>query len=106
MSSLLLIVSSSHLYYVSYIYITIRFGDPSVVDMIDALEMAISRVHETCVYCIHEQVAVMYSWHSVAARTEKVYESILSSPSVGVHERIERYLSMVCQSYICTCLLI
>lgn len=36
----------------------------------------------------------MYSWASVAERTERVYERILATPPLGVYDRLRRLFAL------------
>lgn len=44
----------------------------------------------------HERLKTFYDWRLVAARTEKVYTAVVQSPQMGLVERIQRYVEMVC----------
>lgn len=54
-------------------------ADPSPEGVLSAIDMAIKRVVNSPVdvSCQHEAVTKMYSWHAVAQRTARVYDSVI-----------------------------
>jgi len=40
----------------------------------------------------HQRVRQMYSWLTVARRTQKVYDRIIANPNVPLWERFNRYV--------------
>ena len=61
--------------------------------LICQLEEAIAQVKSQPIN-VHErhlQVSQLYSWENVAIRTEKVYQHILSQPSISLVDRCNRF---------------
>lgn len=72
-----------------------RLSDPRA----DSLSEALSDVIENIAllndpFRIHEQVREMYSWNSVAKRTEKVYEAAMTCKKLTFLERVRAYLTV------------
>nr|PUA83451.1 N-acetylglucosaminyl-phosphatidylinositol biosynthetic protein PigA, family GT4 protein [Toxoplasma gondii TgCATBr9] len=55
----------------------VLLSEPDDVQVTRRLEEAISIVHTVDPFSFHEQIREHYSWHDVAARTERVYFSLL-----------------------------
>jgi phosphatidylinositol N-acetylglucosaminyltransferase subunit A len=58
-----------------------------------AVEEAIPQVPFAQPYLLHEQVKQMYNWHSVAQRTEHVYDKISQRKPEPLIRRFRRYYS-------------
>jgi phosphatidylinositol glycan class A protein len=69
----------------------IRFAEPSVADLVEVLSDAIPLARTVNPFELHRQVEDMYSWHSVAERTERVYERVMAAPRPSLGERILKY---------------
>ncbi|XP_048577269.1 phosphatidylinositol N-acetylglucosaminyltransferase subunit A isoform X5 [Nematostella vectensis] len=71
----------------------ITMAEPSVQALVDALEDCIRRVRSRSVidtHTAHERIRAMYTWTNVSKRTEKVYDTVASLPSVPFEERLKR----------------
>ncbi|PHJ22807.1 n-acetylglucosaminyl-phosphatidylinositol biosynthetic protein family gt4 protein, partial [Cystoisospora suis] len=55
----------------------VLLADPEDAQVTRRLEEAVAKVHTIDPFLFHEQVRRIYSWHDVAARTERVYFSVL-----------------------------
>jgi phosphatidylinositol N-acetylglucosaminyltransferase subunit A len=69
----------------------IRFAEPNVDELVDAVSDAIPAVRNLQPERLHEQVKEMYSWHSVAERTEIMYNNVIDTPDVSLLERLLRH---------------
>ncbi|KAN0064660.1 Phosphatidylinositol N-acetylglucosaminyltransferase GPI3 subunit [Thecaphora frezii] len=71
----------------------IRLARPEEDDVVRAMEDAIAHVrsgrHDPIAY--HQALRQMYSWKNVAARLEKVYDTVALEPFPTATERFERY---------------
>jgi len=69
------------------------FAKPEEDDLVDATLKAIDRIRSGRVKTdkFHEQVRQMYSWTDVAARTERVYDHVVSIRSPPLIERLKKY---------------
>ncbi|KAF8316778.1 glycosyltransferase family 4 protein [Clavulina sp. PMI_390] len=76
--------------------LTRYFVQPASKDVFQALSEAINFVqggnHDP--HAAHARVKGMYAWNRVAARTEKVYETIVTMPEWSLWERIQRFYSL------------
>ncbi|KAK8858442.1 hypothetical protein IAR55_002669 [Kwoniella newhampshirensis] len=74
----------------------IEFARADEDDMIRALTHAIHTIKTSSYdpYRAHERVRGMYSWSSVAERTEVVYGRAMSDPRMDTGERLARYLAL------------
>ncbi|CAM9581657.1 unnamed protein product, partial [Choristocarpus tenellus] len=69
----------------------IKFAQPSVRDLTDALADAIPISRKVVPSEIHARVQGMYSWEDVAARTEKAYERAGRVPHPSLSRRFQSY---------------
>ncbi|CAL1541012.1 unnamed protein product [Lymnaea stagnalis] len=72
----------------------IYLAEPNVQALSRELEKAIEdRVNNRNLdpYELHEKIKTLYSWRDVAERTEKVYETVMSSPVPDTATRLSRY---------------
>ncbi|KNC45932.1 GlcNAc transferase [Thecamonas trahens ATCC 50062] len=69
----------------------IKLADPEPGDLIARLDEAIAEVHDVQPYEFHGAVRNMYNWNDVAARTEVVYDKMMSAEPVPLIERFRRY---------------
>jgi phosphatidylinositol glycan class A protein len=72
----------------------IKFAEPTVNDLVDALSEAISISRRVIPNELHERLKIMYSWYDVALRTEKVYHHIKKLPNPSFVIRILRYTTL------------
>lgn len=74
----------------------ISFAEPDEDDVVRAISEAIHLVsagkHDP--YLAHNRVKQFYHWDSVAERTERVYENVMSSPPLDLWERIQRTMGL------------
>jgi phosphatidylinositol glycan class A protein len=72
----------------------VHLADPRADKLAEALTRAIGSINERpSPIWLHEQIKRMYSWETVASRTEKVYNLVLSKPKLGMTSRIYAYLT-------------
>lgn len=71
----------------------IKFAEPTVKDLVDALAEAISISRRVIPSELHERMKIMYSWYDVALRTEVVYQNVMNLPFPSFAIRILRLLS-------------
>eukprot|EP01083_Nonionella_stella_P023057 63743_1 len=69
----------------------IRLADPTVDDVTEALAEAISNVRTYDAIAMHERICRVYSWHDVAARTERVYDRVTAMPNEPFVVRLRRF---------------
>ncbi|CAM9301311.1 unnamed protein product, partial [Discosporangium mesarthrocarpum] len=69
----------------------IKFAQPSVGDIADALTAAIPISRKVVPSEFHERVRVMYSWEDVAIRTEEAYERAFMAPQASLLKRFQSY---------------
>ncbi|KAI5455533.1 Phosphatidylinositol N-acetylglucosaminyltransferase GPI3 subunit [Naganishia albida] len=74
----------------------IEFARPDADDIINALGRAIdivrSRKHDP--FTAHERLRDMYSWATIAERTERVYDRVLAAEDRSLFERMARLLDL------------
>ena len=63
------------------------------LDLLRAIDDAIPLSEEVQPFKFHEEVKKMYNWHTIAERTEKVYDTIAKSESDSLVEKFARYYS-------------
>eukprot|EP01119_Soliformovum_irregulare_P000079 TRINITY_DN10062_c0_g1_i1.p1 TRINITY_DN10062_c0_g1~~TRINITY_DN10062_c0_g1_i1.p1 ORF type:complete len:505 (-),score=107.81 TRINITY_DN10062_c0_g1_i1:216-1730(-) len=68
----------------------IRLCKPNPKDLIDKLTEAISTVKSVDPYAVHNEVKEMYSWDTVAERTEKVYDRISTTDRLSLIDRLRK----------------
>jgi len=72
----------------------VRLADPRADKLTEALTQAIEQLHERPdPRWLHAEITRMYSWESVAYRTEKVYEYVLTQPKLGMVPRLYAYVT-------------
>jgi phosphatidylinositol glycan class A protein len=69
----------------------IKFAEPNVESLYDALVEAISISRRIVPAEMHERVKSMYHWADVARRTEIVYSNVASTRRASLAERLIRY---------------
>jgi len=69
----------------------IRFADPAVDDLVEAIADAIPLAQDLKPWEWHNEVKHMYNWHDVAERTERVYRKVLLTPRLPLIERLRKY---------------
>lgn len=69
----------------------IKFAEPNVNELVDALAEAISISRRINPMELHERIANMYSWIDVAERTEIIYNKIMKNKKVSFATRLQRY---------------
>ncbi|XP_046860104.1 phosphatidylinositol N-acetylglucosaminyltransferase subunit A-like [Xenia sp. Carnegie-2017] len=72
----------------------IQLVEPNTQDVVQALEIAIKATIDGNVIpptVAHERVKKMYTWGKVAARTEKVYDSIAKRPTLSLECKLKRW---------------
>ena len=62
--------------------------------LIEQLENAIRNVKNIPCTKMHETVKSLYSWHNVAARTERVYQKVMERPQSSLLTRIKMSCTM------------
>lgn len=70
------------------------FADPEEDSLLEATLEAVSKIRsgQLDTSNFHEEVALMYSWESIAKRTENVYNSVMSTPlQLSILERLKKY---------------
>ena len=72
-----------------------RLADPRADSLSEALADVIGNMAPMADPClVHEQVREMYSWNTVAKRTEKVYEAALKCKKLTLVDRVRVYLTV------------
>ncbi|PSS01620.1 Phosphatidylinositol N-acetylglucosaminyltransferase subunit A like [Actinidia chinensis var. chinensis] len=66
---------------------------PDPMDMVQAIEKAISMLPKIDPQAMHLRMKKLYSWHDVAKRTEIVYDRALRCSNQNLLERLSRYLT-------------
>ncbi|CAM9684898.1 unnamed protein product, partial [Ectocarpus sp. 6 AP-2014] len=69
----------------------IKFAEPTVEDLTDALSDAIPLARKAVPSEFHAKVRDMYSWADVAERTERAYERALKAPPPSLVRRFQAY---------------
>jgi len=69
----------------------IKFAEPNVVGLVDALLDAISICRRIVPTELHDKMKNMYTWIDVAKRTEVVYNNIASSKKPSLAQRLVKY---------------
>lgn len=72
----------------------IKFAEPTVRDLVDALAEAISISRRVIPSELHERMKIMYSWYDVALRTEAVYQNVMNLPVPSLAIRFLRLMSV------------
>ena len=62
--------------------------------MIEKLELAISKHRTISSTKMHETVKKLYSWHSVAEKTEKVYIEVIKMPRLTLLSKLKIRLAL------------
>ena len=62
--------------------------------MIEKLELAISKSRTISSTKMHETVKKLYSWHSVAEKTEKVYIEVIKMPRLTLLSKLKIRLAL------------
>ncbi|CAH2040977.1 unnamed protein product [Thlaspi arvense] len=68
----------------------IVLAKPDPIDMVQAIQKAISMLPTINPQAMHHRVSQLYSWHDVARRTEIVYDRALRCPNQNLLERLSR----------------
>jgi hypothetical protein len=84
----------------------IKFAEPDVDSLYDALVEAISISRRIVPSEMHERVKSMYHWADVARRTEIVYNNISSTRRASLAERLVRYSTVGPFSGFAMCLIV
>ena len=84
----------------------IKFAEPTVTDLVDALSEAVSISRRIVPYEMHERVKTMYNWVDVSRRTEAVYDEITLAAVPSLAERFMKYYTVGFISGICACFLV
>ncbi|XAR64761.1 Phosphatidylinositol N-acetylglucosaminyltransferase [Bertholletia excelsa] len=71
----------------------IVLAKPDPIDMVHAIQKAISMLPTINPQAMHLCMKRLYSWHDVARRTEIVYDRALRCPNQNLLERLSRYLT-------------
>ncbi|KAL5744362.1 hypothetical protein ACOSQ2_027478 [Xanthoceras sorbifolium] len=71
----------------------IVLAEPDPVDMVLAIEKAISILPKIDPQVMHDRMKKLYNWHDVAKRTEIVYDRALKCSNQNLLDRLSRYLS-------------
>lgn len=69
----------------------IKFAEPTVADLVDALTEAVSISRRIVPFEMHERVRTMYNWLNVAHRTEIVYDEIELTVRPSLAVRLMKY---------------
>jgi phosphatidylinositol N-acetylglucosaminyltransferase subunit A len=69
----------------------VRLADANAEKLVDAVSDVIPHVRHVDPQKFHEEIASMYSWSSVAERTEKVYRMVISNAVPSLVERFRRF---------------
>ena len=84
----------------------IRFAEPSVIDIVDALSEAVQTAKRIVPNEMHARMCSMYDWMDVAKRTELVYNDISFRSKTSLGQRLIRYMSVGPFSGIIACAVI
>ena len=84
----------------------IKFAEPNVVALVDALAEAISLSRRINPNEMHEQIQTIYSWLNVAERTEVVYNAVMSCKKPSFCTRMIRYSTVGPFSGLLACFLV
>lgn len=72
----------------------IKFAEPAVPDLVDALSEAVFISRRVIPQDIHDRVKNMYCWRDVAMRTELVYNKIMATQLPSLATRLARFSSV------------
>lgn len=72
----------------------IKFAEPTVADLVDALTEAVSISRRIVPFEMHERVRTMYNWLNVAHRTEIVYDEIELTVRPSLAVRLMKYYTV------------
>lgn len=72
----------------------IKFAEPTVADLVDAVTEAVSISRRIVPYEMHERVRTMYNWLNVAHRTEIVYDDIEQTLRPSLAVRLMKYYTV------------
>jgi hypothetical protein len=72
----------------------IKFAEPTVSDLVDALAEAIAISRRIVPFEMHERVRTMYSWINVAHRTEIVYDEVVLTARPSLAVRLMKYYTV------------
>ena len=70
----------------------IRFAEPTVQDLVDALSEAVSMAKRIVPSELHARMIHMYDWTDVARRTVLVYNEIMTRDRPSLGQRLLRYI--------------
>lgn len=84
----------------------IKFAEPTVTDLVDALTEAVSISRRIVPFEMHERVRTMYNWLNVAHRTEVVYDEIEVSVRPTLAARLMKYYTVGPWAGLAVCFLI
>ena len=69
----------------------IRFAEPTVPDLVDALSEAVSMAKRIVPSELHARMCNMYDWTDVAKRTVLVYNDVMTRDRPSLGQRLLRY---------------
>lgn len=84
----------------------IKFSEPCVNDLVEALTEAISISRRIVPNEFHDRVRHMYNWLNVAERTEHVYNSIKTNRKLSLVHRLRRYITAGLFAGIASCVIV
>lgn len=84
----------------------IKFAEPTVADLVDALTEAVSISRRIVPFEMHERVRTMYNWLNVAHRTEIVYDEIELTVRPSLATRLMKYYTVGPWAGLAVCFLI
>lgn len=84
----------------------IRFAEPNVVDLVEAMNDAIRICLRVDPYENHERIREMYDWRDIAERTERIYKDISMSRIPSLATRYFRYLTIGPFSGVLACIIV
>lgn len=84
----------------------IKFAEPTVTDLVDALTEAVSISRRIVPFEMHERVRTMYNWLNVAHRTEIVYDEIELTVRPSLATRLMKYYTVGPWAGLAVCFLI
>jgi phosphatidylinositol N-acetylglucosaminyltransferase subunit A len=84
----------------------IKFAEPTVADLVDALTEAVSISRRIVPYEMHERVRTMYNWLNVAHRTEIVYDEVELTLRPTLAVRLMKYFTVGPWAGLAVCFLV
>jgi phosphatidylinositol N-acetylglucosaminyltransferase subunit A len=84
----------------------IKFAEPTVTDLVDALTEAVSISRRIVPFEMHDRVRTMYNWLNVAHRTEIVYDEIELTVRPTLAARLMKYYTVGPWAGLAVCFLI